>query len=141
MKNVFEQKVFYSDTDAYTVVWHGSYLRWMEMGRVYWTEMKGLGLIDLRDNHDIVIPVANINIKYKMSAKIDDIMVVETQLQSYNGLSAVFKQVISNKESGKVYIEAEVTVVAVNKDGKLYRKMPQVLAEVFDQELKCPQLV
>lgn len=140
-KHIFEQRVFYADTDSYGIVWHGSYLRWMEMGRVYWTEMKGLGLIDLRDNHDIVIPVANINIKYKMSAKIDDIMVVETQLQSYNGLSAVFKQVISNKESGKVYIEAEVTVVAVNKDGKLYRKMPQVLAEVFDQELKCPQLV
>ena len=140
-KHTFEQRVFYADTDSYGIVWHGSYLRWMEMGRVYWTEMKGLGLIDLRDNHDIVIPVANINIKYKMSAKIDDIMVVETQLQSYNGLSAVFKQVISNKESGKVYIEAEVTVVAVNKDGKLYRKMPQVLVEVFDQELKCPQLV
>ena len=140
-KHIFEQRVFYADTDSYGIVWHGSYLRWMEMGRVYWTEMKGLGLIDLRDNHDIVIPVANINIKYKMSAKIDDIMVVETQLQSYNGLSAVFKQVISNKESGKVYIEAEVTVVAVNKDGKLYRKMPQVLVEVFDQELKCPQLV
>lgn len=140
-KHIFEQRVFYADTDSYGIVWHGSYLRWMEMGRVYWTEMKGMGLIDLRDNYDVVIPVAGINIKYKMSAKVDDVMVIETQLQSYNGLSAVFKQVISNKQTGKVYIEAEVTVVAVNSEGKLYRRMPQVLAEVFEQELKCPQLV
>ncbi|MBE7712690.1 MAG: acyl-CoA thioesterase [Cyanobacteria bacterium SIG26] len=140
-KHIFEQRVFYADTDSYGIVWHGSYLRWMEMGRVYWTEMMGLGLIDLRDNHDIVIPVAGVNIKYKMSAKVDDIMVVETQLQSYNGLSAVFKQVISNKETGKVYIDAEVTVVAVNREGKLYRRIPSVLSEVFEQEMKCLQLV
>ena len=50
MKNIFEQRVFYSDTDSYGVVWHGSYLRWLEMGRVYWTEMKGLSLIDLVEN-------------------------------------------------------------------------------------------
>lgn len=141
MKNIFEQRVFYADTDSYGIVWHGSYLRWMEMGRVYWTEMKGLKLEDLRDTHNIVIPVASINIKYKMSAKINDIMTISTELLSYNGLSAVFKQVISDKLTGKTYIEAEVTVVAVNTEGKLYRKMPQILAETFEQELKCPQLV
>lgn len=140
-KHIFEQRVFYADTDSYGIVWHGSYLRWMEMGRVYWTETKGLKLEDLRDTHDIVIPVAGINIKYKMSAKINDVMIISTELMSYNGLSAIFKQTISDKETGKTYIDAEVTVVAVNSEGKLYRKMPQVLAEIFEQELKCPQLV
>lgn len=140
-KHIFEQRVFYADTDSYGIVWHGSYLRWMEMGRVYWTETKGLKLGDLRDTHDIVIPVAGINIKYKMSAKINDVMIISTELMSYNGLSAIFKQTISDKETGKTYIDAEVTVVAVNSEGKLYRKMPQVLAEIFEQELKCPQLV
>lgn len=140
-KHIFEQRVFYADTDSYGIVWHGSYLRWMEMGRVYWTETKGLKLEALRDTHNIVIPVAGINIKYKMSAKINDVMIISTELMSYNGLSAIFKQTISDKETGKTYIDAEVTVVAVNSEGKLYRKMPQVLAEIFEQELKCPQLV
>ena len=43
-KHIFEQRVFYADTDSYGIVWHGSYLRWMEMGRVYWTEMQGMNL-------------------------------------------------------------------------------------------------
>ena len=140
-KHTFEQRVFYADTDSYGIVWHGSYLRWMEMGRVYWTETQGMSLESLRDENDIVIPVASIDIKYKMSAKINDLMVVETELKSFNGLSAVFKQTISNKESGKVYTEAEVTVVAVTSAGKLYRKVPEVLANVFNEVLKCPVLV
>ena len=139
-KHIFEQRVFYADTDSYGIVWHGSYLRWMEMGRVYWTEKQGMNLEELRDNNDIVIPVAGINIKYKMSAKINDVMLVETDLVSFNGLSAVFKQVISNKETGKVYIEAEVTIVCVNREGKLYRKVPEVLANVFNDVLECPVL-
>jgi acyl-CoA thioester hydrolase len=140
MKHTFEQRVFYADTDSYGVVWHGSYLRWMEMGRVYWTEMVGWNLVDLKENHDIVIPVAGVNIKYKLSAKVDEIAVIETELLSFNGLTAVFKQVIRNKETQKIYTEAEVTIVAVNREGKLYRRMPEILANVFERELKCPAL-
>lgn len=141
MKHIFEHRVFYADTDSYGVVWHGTYLRWMEMGRVYWTEAAGFNLIDLKENHDIVIPVAGVNIRYKMSAKVDDIITVETELQSFNGLSAVFKQIIKNKATGKLYTEAEVTIVAISNEGKLYRRMPKLLADVFEQELKCPELV
>ena len=136
MKNIFEQRVFYSDTDSYGVVWHGSYLRWLEMGRVYWTEMKGLSLIDLVENQDITLPVTNLSVKYKSSARLDDIVVA-----SFNGLTAVFKQFIKSKETGKTFVEAEVSVVAINNSGKLYRRMPQILAEKFDEELKCPALV
>ena len=141
MKHIFEQRVFYADTDSYGVVWHGTYLRWMEMGRVYWTEAVGFNLLDLKENHDIVIPVAGVNIKYKMSAKVNDIIQVETELQSYNGLTAIFKQFIKNKLTGKIYTEAEVTIVAVSNSGKLYRKMPEILDNIFKQELKCLQPV
>ena len=96
MKHTFEQRIFYADTDSYGVVWHGSYLRLMEMGRVYWTEAAGFNLNDLKENHDIVIPVAGVNIRYKNSAKVDDVVIVETELSSYNGIAAVFKQIIKN---------------------------------------------
>ena len=52
MKHIFEQKVYFSDTDNYGVVWHGSYLRWMEMGRVeYCKDATGLTLkeLEMRD--------------------------------------------------------------------------------------------
>lgn len=140
MKHIFEQKVFYSDTDAYGVVWHGSYLRWLEMGRVGVCEMLGHNLIDLKEK-DIVLPVVNLNVKYKMSAKLNDVVVTETEISEFNGFTVKFKQIIRSKETGKACIDAEVSVVAIDNNGKLYRKMPEVLAKSFDEVLKCKELV
>lgn len=140
MKHIFEQKVFYSDTDAYGVVWHGSYLRWLEMGRVGLCEMMGHNLIDLFEKN-IVLPVANLNIKYKMSAKLEDEMIIETEISEFKGFSVTFKQVIKSKKTFKPYIEAECVVVAIDNNGKLYRRMPEVLAKSFNEVLKCPALV
>lgn len=141
MKHTFEQKVFYSDTDAYGVVWHGSYLRWLEMGRVELCDMMGLNITDLMQNHDIVLPVVNMNVKYKSSAKLEDLMIIETEISEFKGFTVTFKQSIKSKVTGKTFIEADFVVAAINNDGKLYRKMPEILANAFDEELKCPALV
>ena len=66
MKHIFEQKVYYADTDSYGVVWHGSYLRWMEKGRVDLCETLGLDLTELVKG-DIALPVTNMNVKFKAS--------------------------------------------------------------------------
>lgn len=139
MKHIFEQKVFYSDTDAYGVVWHGSYLRWLEMGRVGLCEMMGHNINDLV-KQDIVLPVVNLNVNYKSSAKLEDEMIIETEISAFRGFSVTFKQCIKSKLTGKVFIEAEVVVVAISNDGKLYRRMPEVLANSFKEVLKCPVL-
>ena len=140
MKHIFEQKVYYSDTDAYGVVWHGSYLRWLEMGRVCLCEMMGQNLLELK-NQDIVLPVVNLNVKYKMSAKLEDTLSIESEIVEFNGFTVKFKQIIREKVSGKICIDADVSVVAINNNGKLYRKMPEVLAKSFEEVLKCPELV
>ncbi len=139
MKHIFEQKVFYSDTDAYGVVWHGAYLRWLEMGRVFWCEQAGHNLVDLK-NQDIVLPVTNLNVRYKKSARLDDEIIIETFIAKFNNLSVTFRQVIKSKETGKTFVEADVDVVAISNDGKLYRRMPAALAQTFEKEIKCPVL-
>ena len=140
MKHIFEQKVFYSDTDAYGVVWHGSYLRWLEMGRVLFCEQLGFNLIDLVEK-DIVLPVTNLNVRYKKSARLNDEIIIETCITKFNNLAVTFKQAIRSKLTGDVFIEAEVDVVAISNAGKLYRRMPAILADAFNEELKCPALV
>ena len=140
MIHEFEQKVYYADTDAYGVVWHGAYLRWLEMGRVLWCEEMGHNLSELKA-HDILLPVVNLNVRYKASAKLDDEIIILTWIEKFNNLSVTFKQAIKSKTSGKTFIEAQVDVVAINNDGKLYRRMPQVLVDVFERALKCPASV
>lgn len=142
MKHVFEKKVYYADTDAYGVVWHGSYLRWLEAGRVeYCEQLSGKSLAELEAN-DIVLPVTNMNVRYKLSAKLNDIVVIETEITKYNGLSITFYQTVKSKETGKTYIEATFDVVAISSTtGKLYRRVPAIIAESIEKELKCLQPV
>lgn len=140
MKHKFEQKVYFSDTDAYGVVWHGAYLRWMEMGRVDYCQSVGYSLTEL-EARDILLPVSSINIKYKSSAKLEDTVIIETEISEFKGLTATFKQTIKSKDTGDIFITADVVIVAVNKDGKLYRRIPEPLASIFEREISCPEPV
>lgn len=141
MKHTFETKVYYADTDAYGVVWHGAYLRWLEAGRVELCELLGIDLKTLI-SEDVLLPVTNMNLKYKMSAKLDDNIVISSWISKFNGFSVTFKQQITEKSSGKVCIEAEFDVVAIsNSTKRLYRRMPVKAAEIFEKEVKCLQSV
>ncbi len=132
MEHTFKQQVCYCDTDAFGVVWHGSYLRWLEMGRIGFCDDMGLNLIDLQAR-DIVMPVTNINVRYKASAKAYDNLLIKTVISKITPLSVTFEQTITNEETGVLYIQAMVDVVAVNNDGKLYRRFPDIVKNAFDR--------
>lgn len=136
MKHEFLQKVYYADTDAYGVVWHGSYLRWMEKGRVDLCNQLGLDLVVLKEQ-DVAIPVTNMNVRYKSSAKLDDDVIVETWIEKISPITVTFGQKIRNAKTGLVHIIAEFETVAVNNDGKLYRRMPEILKKAFEGAMEC----
>lgn len=126
MKHIFEQTVYYGDTDAYGVAWHGSYLRWMEQARVEFCRAIGIDLVELKKN-DVAIPVTNLNIRYKASALLDERIIVETEIFEMTPLVVKFSQNIKNKETGKIYTIGTVEVVAVNNQGRIYRRIPDNL--------------
>lgn len=128
MQNEFKQKVFYSDTDAYGVVWHGSYLRWFEMGRVNLCEQAGYSLSKLFED-DITLPVVEVNLRYKSPAKLEDELLIITNLKEISRLSMTFEQKILNSVTEKLNVEATVKVVAVHNDGNLYRVLPQLMLD------------
>lgn len=134
MKHQFEHQIFYSDTDAYKVMWHGSYLRLFEMGRVLWVQSLNENLSEL-EKENIILPVTNINISYKAPAKLNDTVIIQTELEKYTPLYAIFKQEMFEKTNNKLLCCASVTIVATDKDGKLYRKMPSRLLEIFKKAL------
>lgn len=142
MKHTYETKVYYADTDAYGVVWHGSYLRWLERGRVELCNQLGLDLIEMK-KADVLLPVTNMNVRYKASARLNDDIIVETWLKDFNGLSVIFKQTIREKETNRLLIDATFDVVAINEAGKLYRKMPDDVAEKLKKGIVelCPASV
>lgn len=125
-----EIRVYYADTDSYGVVWHGAYLRWLEAARVEFTDQ--IMRIDLKKMLDngVTLPLVELNVKYKSSAKLDDRLILETDIEELRPSAIVFRQVLKNKETGVVNISARVTCVAVDtKTGKMFRRLPAMVTE------------
>ena len=135
MKHLLKQTVYYADTDSYGVVWHGTYLRWMEAGRVEFCRNIGLDLVILK-NENITIPVTNLNIRYKSPAKLEDKVIIETKISKISPITLTFTQTIKDELSNKVFVIAEVEVVAITNDGKLYRRLPDVLKEAAEKTME-----
>lgn len=136
MQNNIEYKVQYADTDAYGVVWHGTYLRWMEAGRVEWLFQNGIRIDEMARDFGIVMPVVEINIKYKYPAKLMNNVVVSTTAKACGGASVTFEQVIKIKETGKICTVAQVKATALDKDGKVMRDIAGLIGLKNNNENK-----
>lgn len=127
IESILNFKVQYADTDAYKVAWHGSYLRWMEAGRVDLLYLNGVDIKELDEKEGIVMPVVDISIKYKQSARLLDDVTVKTKVVEISNPYVIFEQTIENKE-GLVYTSATVKGVAV-QNGKIVRNLKKILKE------------
>lgn len=135
MKYTNELRVYYADTDSYGVVWHGAYLRWLEAARVEYTDkIMGIDLKEMMDN-GCILPLVELNIKYKVSAKLDDRLILETEIEELRPSAIIFKQILKNKDTGIINIVATVTCVAVDTNtGKMYRRLPEFITKAYKKE-------
>ena len=134
MKHTQEVRVYYHDTDSYGVVWHGSYIRWFEEGRVELCELLGLKLDEMQKD-GIVMPVVDLGVRYKASAFFDDRLLIETSISELKPMSVTFSHIVKNKETGKVNVLANTTIVAIDPNGKLIKRFPKYMQEAFEKGL------
>lgn len=132
MKHIKEQRVYYHDTDSYGVVWHGAYLKWFEEGRVELCEMLGLRLDEMQKD-GIVLPVVDLNVRYKASALFDDRLIIETGISELKPMSITFSHIVRNKNTDKIYVLANAVIVALGKDGRLIKRFPDYMTEAFEK--------
>ena len=131
-----EIRVLYSDTDAYGVVWHGAYTKWFEAARVGLVEQMGLELETL-ENNGILFPVVEMNIRYKSSAKMNERIVIKTNITELKPLSVTFEHKVYEQKTNTLRVIAHTTIVVIDsKTGKMFRRMPEELYSKFSEALK-----
>lgn len=134
MKHINEVRILYSDTDAYGVVWHGAYIRWLEAGRVELSEMLGIKLEEL-ENNGITFPVVEMNLRYKSPAVMNERILIETSIKELKQTSVSFEHIIKDKNTEKIHVIASTTIVAIDKAGKLFRKLPDFIYSAYKSAL------
>ncbi len=108
-------KAYYSDTDAYGVVWHGSYLRWLEAGRMEYLWERGICIDEIYKRESVVMPVVELNIQYKNPAKNGNEIAVVTGVCELKPHYIIFEQTIKDKNSDKIFATATVKCVGINE--------------------------
>ena len=134
MEYIQEKRVFYGDTDAYGVVWHGAYTRWLEEARTEAFEKSLKMSLPELEAGNIQFPVAEMNIRYKSPARIHENIVIKTHISDLKPFCVTFETNIYNKETQALRITAHVTIAVTNAEtGRMFRRMPENLYERFKQ--------
>jgi len=112
-----EKRIYYHDTDAGGVVYYGRYLNYLEEARTLFLEMKGIDISLFRDKK-FLYAVRKCAITYKSPARYGDTIVCSAQLMKTTSVQLIFKQEIRDKQSNRLILNADVTIVSLNKDFK-----------------------
>lgn len=122
-RHILPVRVYFEDTDAGGIVYHGTYVRWCERGRTDFLRLIGTDarrLIDGSESHDpAAFVVRRMSFDFAKPARMDEVLEVVTSVMELGGASVRLKQVV--QRDGVRICEAEVTVVLVSVSGKPLR--------------------
>lgn len=122
----FPIRVYYSDTDCGGIVYHGRYLDFAEHARTELLRELGQkqGLsgshTSLLDSEGLVLVVKSISVDYQSPAHLDDLLEVQTALESAKRFSIVFRQTVFR--DGQSLCVLLVKVASINM--QTHRPMP-----------------
>jgi acyl-CoA thioester hydrolase len=119
-------RVIYGDTDQMGVVYYANYLRFFEAGRTEFLRAKGMSYRDFEERSRLQLPVVEAQVSYRLPARYDDLLAVETALTEVRRASARFGYRVLR--GGDLIATGHTVHACVGPDGKLQR-MPRDLLE------------
>lgn len=126
----FPIRVYYEDTDAGGVVYHARYLHFFERARTECLRQLGFSQqILLADS--LAFVVKKMEIDYKIPARLDDLLKVQTKIAELKGAKIVFYQQLWKDEH--LLSDAVVTVASVDLKKMKPIAIPANIKQAFQQ--------
>lgn len=123
----FALRVYFEDTDVSGVVYHGNYLKYMERARSDMLRAAGIDQRAAIESGEGVYVVADLEIKYRASARLDDDLRVLSEVLEVRAASCTIQQRVMR--GTEVLTAARVTAAFV-REGRPTRQ-PRAWVEVF----------
>jgi acyl-CoA thioester hydrolase len=101
-------RVYWEDTDGGGVVYHASYLRFLERARTEWLRHLGIGQQALRETQDLVFAIRSVRIEFLGPARLDDELTVSVELVEARRASLRFHQTLRRNSDATLLVEADV---------------------------------
>ncbi len=111
-------------TDYGGIVWHGSYIAWMEEARIECLRSIGIEFADLVAL-GCDLPVVDLSVRYHRAIRLGMTAVVKTRMSEVTGVRINWDYAIESPDRQELYVSAKVTLVAVDRErGKIMRQLP-----------------
>jgi acyl-CoA thioester hydrolase len=106
-------RVYWEDTDAGGVVYHASYVRFLERARTEWMRALGVDQLAFKQSTGLAFMVRDMQLDFLRPALLDDELVVTVEVREWRAASILFAQTIT-KADGGCLIRATVRVACVD---------------------------
>src|SRR5580692_1575715 len=90
-------RVYYEDTDAGGVVYHATYLRYAERARTEALRDLGVPHADMV-GFGVMFMVRRLEVDYERGARLDEALVVETEVLDVGGATVRLRQTVRNSD-------------------------------------------
>jgi acyl-CoA thioester hydrolase len=118
-------RVYFQDTDAGGVVYHASYVNFMERARTEWLRTHGYSNAGLMKEFGLVFVVRSLKLDYLKPALLDDLVDVTAQIKEIGRSRISLLQEV--RRGAEVLTEAEVHLVCVSLESFKPVSVPEVL--------------
>ncbi len=108
----FPIMVYWEDTDAGGVVYHASYVRFLERARTEWLRHLGWTQTQLRDSEDLLLVVREMRLDFRKPARLDDALIVKVSLSQHRRASLIFEQAIWRAD--ELLLQAQVRIASLS---------------------------
>ena len=129
----FPITVYFEDTDFSGVVYHASYLRFMERARSDMLKCAGIMQREAFDAGEGVYAVAELTIKYRAPAKFDDALDIVSHIAKIGAATCLIHQRVMR--DGQLLAEADVIAAFLSPSGRPKRQ-PKAWLAAFEALLK-----
>jgi acyl-CoA thioester hydrolase len=110
------------------IVYHTNYVNWMEWGRTELIREAGMPYQDI-EARGLLLPIVNLNVQFKTSAKYDDVITIHTCIEQATSLRVAFAyriqrgdEVLITGTSEHVWLNGDYRPVRLEKqDPDLYQ--------------------
>jgi acyl-CoA thioester hydrolase len=118
-------------TDYGGIVWHGSYIAWLEEARVECLRSIGINFSDLVAL-GCDMPVVDLSLRYHRPIQMGMTAVVRARMAEIEGVRINWDYKIQSTDGQTLFATARVTLVVVDRDkGKIMRQLPPAMKEAL----------
>jgi acyl-CoA thioester hydrolase len=132
----FPLRIYFEDTDLSGIVYHANYLRYMERARSDMLRAVGIDQRGALESGEGVYAVADLAIKYRAPAKLDDDLVVVSTVAAVGAATATIHQAVMR--GTQILTDAQVTAAFLTPAGRP-RRQPKAWVVAFKALIEEPE--